>query len=73
VEGGSRWSAKGFEELTEMMSDAPTVTGRSMVCQGLRRIPSPIPTGNFFFMYILYQCKNNTRTKKTYSIGKLEN
>ncbi|XP_061181850.1 protein artichoke-like [Saccostrea echinata] len=44
VEGGSRWSAKGFEELTQMMSDAPANTGRTMVCQGLRRLPSPIPT-----------------------------
>lgn len=46
VEGGSRWGAKGFKELTEMMGDAPADEGRSMVCQGLRRLPSPIPTGN---------------------------
>lgn len=44
VEGGSRWGAKGFKELTEMMGDAPADEGRSMVCQGLRRLPSPIPT-----------------------------
>lgn len=46
VEGGSRWGVKGFKELTEMMGDAPADEGRSMVCQGLRRLPSPIPTGN---------------------------
>ena len=40
-----RWGPAPFQSISNVQGDSPGVYGRRMVCQGLRRLPKPIPHG----------------------------
>jgi hypothetical protein len=50
--GEEQVSEKTLKYFSGGINDEAARSGRSMVCQGLRKLPDPIPSGKAFYMYI---------------------
>ena len=71
------WYSKTELDSTFQQDSNSESTGRSMICQGLRQLPSPLPSGNSYFRLEVFLQQENkcsqqirlTFQKNQFSIG----